>query len=501
MAQQDVLLRMEGISKSFPGVKALDNVQLQVKAGTVHALMGENGAGKSTLMKCLFGIYSKDSGHIYLEGREVSFRNSREALDNGVAMVHQELNQALKRNVMDNIWLGRYPRMKGLPFVSEKQMYDDTMKVFNELDVHVDPKMVMSRMPVSQRQMVEIAKAVSFNAKILVLDEPTSSLTEQEVEHLFRIIDMLRKRGVGIIYISHKMDEILRISDEVTIMRDGQYIATRAAKDLTKEEIIRLMVGREMKNQFPPKLHCYQDQDIMQAEGITAAYSQLRDVSFHLRKGEILGVAGLDGSGRTELLENLFGAMTRKSGVIRKDGKVIANKTPREAIRNGFALVTEERRATGILGILNIRENMVIASLRDYLKFIFLQDKKMAGATDEMIQAMSIKTPSQKTKISSLSGGNQQKVIFGRWILTKPDILLLDEPTRGIDVGAKFEIYQLIQKLAKEGKSVIMVSSEMPELLGVCDRILVMSGGRLAGEVDADHTTQEEIMTLAAKYA
>ena len=501
MAQQDVLLRMEGISKSFPGVKALDNVQLQVKAGTVHALMGENGAGKSTLMKCLFGIYSKDSGHIYLEGREVSFRNSREALDNGVAMVHQELNQALKRNVMDNIWLGRYPRMKGLPFVSEKQMYDDTMKVFNELDVHVDPKMVMSRMPVSQRQMVEIAKAVSFNAKILVLDEPTSSLTEQEVEHLFRIIDMLRKRGVGIIYISHKMDEILRISDEVTIMRDGQYIATRAAKDLTKEEIIRLMVGREMTNQFPPKLHCYQDQDIMQAEGITAAYSQLRDVSFHLRKGEILGVAGLDGSGRTELLENLFGAMTRKSGVIRKDGKVIANKTPREAIRNGFALVTEERRATGILGILNIRENMVIASLRDYLKFIFLQDKKMAGATDEMIQAMSIKTPSQKTKISSLSGGNQQKVIFGRWILTKPDILLLDEPTRGIDVGAKFEIYQLIQKLAKEGKSVIMVSSEMPELLGVCDRILVMSGGRLAGEVDADHTTQEEIMTLAAKYA
>ena len=500
MEKENVLLRMEGISKSFPGVKALDHAQLTVRAGTVHALMGENGAGKSTLMKCLFGIYSKDEGHIYLEGQEINFKSSREALDHGVAMVHQELNQALKRNVMDNIWLGRYPQMKGLPFVSEKQMYADTMKVFNELDVHVDPKMVMSRMPVSQRQMVEIAKAVSFNAKILVLDEPTSSLTEQEVEHLFRIIDMLRKRGVGIIYISHKMDEILRISDEVTIMRDGQYIATRAAKDLTKEEIIRLMVGREMKNQFPPKLHCYQDQDIMQAEGITAAYSQLRDVSFHLRKGEILGVAGLDGSGRTELLENLFGAMTRKSGVIRKDGKVIANKTPREAIRNGFALVTEERRATGILGILNIRENMVIASLRDYLKFIFLQDKKMAGATDEMIQAMSIKTPSQKTKISSLSGGNQQKVIFGRWILTKPDILLLDEPTRGIDVGAKFEIYQLIQKLAKEGKSVIMVSSEMPELLGVCDRILVMSGGRLAGEVDADHTSQEEIMTLAAKY-
>jgi len=348
---------------------------------------------------------------------------------------------------------------------------------------------------------VEIAKAVSFNAKVLVLDEPTSSLTEQEVEHLFKIINMLRSRGVGIIYISHKMDEILRISDEVTIMRDGQYIATKTAKELTKEEIIRLMVGREMKNQFPPKLHCAQDQDIMEAEHITAAYSQLRDVSFHLRKGEILGVAGLDGSGRTELLENLFGAMTRKGGVIRKDGKVIENKTPREAIRNGFALVTEERRATGILGILNIRENMVIASLKDYLKFIFLQNRKMSEKTNEMIEAMSIKTPSQKTKIASLSGGNQQKVIFGRWILTRPDILLLDEPTRGIDVGAKFEIYQLIQNLAREGKSVIMVSSEMPELLGVCDRILVMSGGKLAGEVDADHTTQEEIMTLAAKYA
>ena len=501
MAQQEVLLRMEGISKSFPGVKALDNVQLEVKAGTVHALMGENGAGKSTLMKCLFGIYSKDSGHIYLEGREVNFKNSREALENGVAMVHQELNQALKRNVMDNIWLGRYPRMKGIPFVSEKKMYEDTVKVFEELEVHVDPRTVMSKMPVSQRQMVEIAKAVSFNAKVLVLDEPTSSLTEQEVEHLFKIINMLRSRGVGIIYISHKMDEILRISDEVTIMRDGQYIATKTAKELTKEEIIRLMVGREMKNQFPPKLHCAQDQDIMEAEHITAAYSQLRDVSFHLRKGEILGVAGLDGSGRTELLENLFGAMTRKGGVIRKDGKVIENKTPREAIRNGFALVTEERRATGILGILNIRENMVIASLKDYLKFIFLQNRKMSEKTNEMIEAMSIKTPSQKTKIASLSGGNQQKVIFGRWILTRPDILLLDEPTRGIDVGAKFEIYQLIQNLAREGKSVIMVSSEMPELLGVCDRILVMSGGKLAGEVDADHTTQEEIMTLAAKYA
>ncbi len=500
MIQGQELLRMEGISKSFPGVKALDNVQLSVKAGTVHALMGENGAGKSTLMKCLFGIYHKDEGHIYLEGKEVNFSNSREALDNGVAMVHQELNQALKRNVMDNIWLGRYPLMKGLPLVSEKQMYQDTMRVFNELDIHVDPRTVMSRMPVSQRQMVEIGKAVSFNSKIIVLDEPTSSLTEEEVEHLFRIINMLRDRGCGIIYISHKMDEILRISDEVTIMRDGQYITTRQASELTKAEIIRLMVGREMTHQFPPKIQNPYTEDIMRVEGLTAQYSQLQDVSFSLKKGEILGVAGLDGSGRTELLENIFGAATRKSGTIVKDGKQIRNRTPRESIANGFALVTEERRATGIFGILNIQENTVVASLKKYLNGILLQSGKMSKATDSMIQAMAIKTPSQKTKIQSLSGGNQQKVIFGRWMLTEPDILLLDEPTRGIDVGAKYEIYQLIQNLAKQGKSVIMVSSEMPELLGVCSRILVMSGGRLAGEVDADNTTQEEIMTLAAKY-
>ena len=485
--EENVLLRMEGICKSFPGVKALDNAQLSVRAGTVHALMGENGAGKSTLMKCLFGIYSKDSGHIYLDGKEIDFKSSREALDNGVAMVHQELNQALKRTVMDNIWLGRYPLVKkGLPFVSDKQSYADTKKVFDDLGINVNPKTVMSTMPVSQRQMVEIAKAVSFNSKVIVFDEPTSSLTETEVEHLFRIINMLKERGCGIIYISHKMEEILRISDDVTIMRD---------------EIIRLMVGRPLTNRFPPKDNVVGTEDILKVEGLTAEYSHLRDASIHVRKGEILGVAGLDSSGRTELLENIFGSATRKSGKIYKNGQLVGNKTPRESIKNGCALVTEERRATGILGILDIRANTVIASLKKYLNGPFLSDKKMADATDSMIKAMRIKTPNQQTKINTLSGGNQQKVIFGRWILTQPDVLLLDEPTRGIDVGAKYEIYQLIQDLAKQGKAVVMVSSEMPELLGVCNRIVVMSGGRVAGEVDADNTTQEEIMTLAAKYA
>ena len=502
MAEQNVLLRMEGICKSFPGVKALDNAQLSVRAGTVHALMGENGAGKSTLMKCLFGIYSKDEGHIYLEGKEIDFKSSREALDNGVAMVHQELNQALKRTVMDNIWLGRYPLVKkGLPFVSDKKSYEDTKKVFEDLGISVNPKTVMSTMPVSQRQMVEIAKAVSFNSKIIVFDEPTSSLTETEVEHLFKIIDMLKSRGVGIIYISHKMEEILRISDEVTIMRDGQWVATRPAKELTMDEIIRLMVGRPLTNRYPPKDNPLSDEEILRVEGLTAQYSHLTDASITLKRGEILGVAGLDSSGRTELLENIFGNATRASGTILKDGKPVGNKSPKESIANGFALVTEERRATGILGILDIRANTVISSLKKYLNGFLLSDKKMAAATDSMIQAMHIKTPTQQTKINTLSGGNQQKVIFGRWMLTSPDVLLLDEPTRGIDVGAKYEIYELIQNLVKQGKSVIMVSSEMPELLGVCNRIIVMSGGRVAGEVDADHTTQEEIMTLAAKYA
>ena len=496
---QDILLKMTDITKTFPGVKALDHVSLEVEAGTVHALMGENGAGKSTLMKCLFGIYSKDSGTILLEGKEINFKSSREALDNGVAMVHQELNQALKRTVMDNIWLGRYP-MKGGIMVDEKKMYEDTMAVFKELEVNVDPKRVMSTMPVSQRQMVEIAKAVSYNSKVIVFDEPTSSLTEEEVEHLFRIINMLRDRGMGIIYISHKMAEIKRISDYITVMRDGTHVATRPAAELEMNDIIRLMVGRELTNQFPPKTN-KPGEVYLKVEHLTGQYSLLSDVSFEARRGEILGLAGLDGSGRTETLENIFGVATRKSGAVTLGGKPCKNRNARESIKNGFALLTEERRATGIFGILDIRENTVISSLKKHLRFgVYLNGASMKKDTQWSIDSMRTKTPSQETKIRSLSGGNQQKVIIGRWLLTDPEVLLLDEPTRGIDVGAKYEIYQLILDLANQGKTVLVVSSEMPELLGICDRILVMSGGRLAGEVDAAATTQEEIMTLAAKY-
>ena len=497
--EQNTLLKMVGITKTFPGVKALDGVNLEVKHGTVHALMGENGAGKSTLMKCLFGMYAKNGGQIFLEGKEINFKNSKEALDNGVAMVHQELNQALKRSVMDNIWLGRYPKIGGIA-VNEKKMYQDTMAVFKELNIDVDPHRIMSTMPVSQRQMVEIAKAVSYNSKVIVFDEPTSSLTEEEVEHLFEIINMLRDRGVGIIYISHKMAEIKRISDYITVMRDGKWIATERAEDLEMQDIIKLMVGRELTNQFPPKTNT-PGEVYLKVEGITGMYNQLKGVSFEARRGEILGLAGLDSSGRTETLESIFGIRTRKEGKISLAGKNCLNRNAQESIKNGFALLTEERRATGIFGVLDIKANTVISSLKRHKRFgIYLSEKSQREDTQYYIDAMRTKTPSQETKIQTLSGVNQQKVIIGRWLLTDPEVLLLDEPTRGIDVGAKYEIYQLIIDLANKGKTVLMVSSEMPELLGVCDRIVVMSGGRVAGEVDARNTTQEEIMTLAAKY-
>lgn len=497
--QNKYLLEMRGMEKAFPGVKALDGVTLKVRPGTVHALIGENGAGKSTLMKCLFGIYKPDSGEIWLDGRQVNFRDSKEALENGVAMVHQELNQALKRNVLDNLWLGRYPKIG--PLVSERIMRQRTKKIFEQLNVDVDPQTIMEHMPVSQRQMVEIAKAVSYDSKIIVFDEPTSSLNDKEVEHLFRIINMLRDKGCGIIYISHKMEEILSISDDVTVMRDGKWITTEPASAMDMGKMIRLMVGRELTNRFPEKKNKIGDV-VLEVEDLTGQYTHLRDVTFNARQGEVLGIAGLDGSGRTELLETMFGMATQKKGTIRLHGREIDNRTVRKAIRNGFALVTEERRRNGIFAILDIRENATISSLKKNLVGkVMLSNKKLKEATDYVIRSMRVKTPTQETKIRTLSGGNQQKVILGRWLLTEPEVLLLDEPTRGIDVGAKYEIYQLILSLAEQGKVVIMVSSEMPELLGVCDRILVMSGGRLSGEVDAKNTTQEEIMTHAARFA
>lgn len=492
---QDILLQMTDITKTFPGVKALDHVSLTLKRGTVHALMGENGAGKSTLMKCLFGIYNKDSGTILLEGKEVNFKNSREALDNGVAMVHQELNQALKRSVMDNIWLGRYPKHLGL-VVDETKMYRETMKIFDELGINVDPHRIMSTMPVSQRQMVEIAKAVSYRSKVIVFDEPTSSLTEDEVEHLFRIINMLRDRGVGIIYISHKMAEIKRISDEITIMRDGQWIATRPAAELEVNDIIRLMVGRELNNQFPPKTN-KPGEPFLKVEHLTGQYNGLRDVNFTARRGEILGLAGLDGSGRTETLECIFGVMTRKDGVITLDGKPCRNRNARESIKNGFALLTEERRSTGIFSILNIRENTVISSLKKHRRGIWLSNRSMKKDTQWSIDAMHTKTPSQETKIRSLSGGNQQKVVIARALSTNPKVVILDEPTRGIDAAARGDVYNIIRQLKDAGVAVLMVSSDMEEVVELADRAVTVFQGRINGEFSREEITQDALTSAS----
>ncbi len=497
--QSEWLLEMIDVSKSFPGVKALDNVNLRVRPHSVHALMGENGAGKSTLLKCLFGIYEKDQGKIFFKGQEINFTSSKEALENGVSMVHQELNLVLQRTVMDNMWLGRYPT-KGW-FIDHGKMYDDTKRIFDELDIDIDPKVKVATLSVSQMQMIEIAKAFSYDAKIVIMDEPTSSLTEKEVNHLFKIINKLKEKGCGIVYISHKMEEIFQLCDEITILRDGQWVATQPLKGMTMDQIIGMMVGRELTQRFPEKTN-QPKEVILEIEHLTAKNQpSIQDVTFNLHKGEILGIAGLVGAKRTDIVETLFGIRDRSQGCIKLHGKEVANHNAHEAIRNGFALVTEERRSTGIYSRLDIAFNSLIANMDSYKGSMgLLSDNKMKSDTQWVIDSMRVKTPTQQTQIGSLSGGNQQKVIIGRWLLTQPEILMLDEPTRGIDVGAKFEIYQLILELAKKDKGIIIISSEMPELLGITDRIMVMSNGRVAGIVNTKETDQSEILRLASLY-
>jgi methyl-galactoside transport system ATP-binding protein len=497
----EYLLEMNGISKSFPGVKALDHVTLKVRPGTVHALVGENGAGKSTLMKCLFGIYSKDEGEIIIEGKSTHITNPYDALTKGIAMVHQELQPIIERSIAENIYCGRFPLKHGL-FIDHKRMYEDTERLLKEVKMDFDPKVKLSTLSVSQMQAIEIAKAVSANAKIIIMDEPTSSLTQNEVDNLFEIINSLRKKGISIIYISHKMDEILSVSDEVTIMRDGQYIGTWEAEKLTIEMIVTKMVGRELNNLYPPKSNV-PGEVVLQVKGLTSiSEKSFKDVSFQLRKGEILGIGGLVGAQRSELFEAVFGIRGIKTGTITYKGKELKIRRPHDAIKQGIALLTEDRRATGIFGVLSIAENISVASLNKYVDFGFLLNKrKIENLVQENVKKLSIKTPSSKTKMQTLSGGNQQKVIISRWLANDPDIFILDEPTRGIDVGAKYEIYTIIADLAKQGKSIIMISSELPELIGMSDRVLVMCNGRVSGEVSREGATQENIMSLATKFA
>jgi len=493
---------MIGISKSFPGVKALDNATLKVRPGTVHALVGENGAGKSTLMKCLFGIYSKDEGEIIIDGKPTQIVNPYDALMKGIAMVHQELQPILERSIAENIYCGRFPTKPFTKVIDHKKMYEDTEILLKEVKMNFDPKVKLSTLSVSQMQSVEIAKAVSANARIIIMDEPTSSLTQNEVDNLFEIINSLRKKGISIIYISHKMDEILSISDEVTIMRDGQYIGTWDAKELTIDMIVTKMVGRELKNLYPPKSNV-PGEIVLEVNDLTSVTEKsFKNINFQLRKGEILGIGGLVGAQRSELVEAIFGIRGIKKGTITYKGKLIKIKRPHDAIMQGIALLTEDRRATGIFGVLSIAENVSIASLDQYVDHHFiLNNKKIEKLVQDNVKKLSIKTPSSKTKIQSLSGGNQQKVIISRWLANDPDIFILDEPTRGIDVGAKYEIYTIIADLAKQGKSIVMISSELPELIGMSDRIIVMCGGRVSGEVSREEATQENIMNLATKFA
>lgn len=495
----EYVLEMNQIVKVFPGVKALDGVTLKVRPGSVHALMGENGAGKSTLMKCLFGIYHEDGGEIILDGKREKIDSSKMALDLGVSMIHQELHPIAYRPVMENIWIGRFP-MKFIA-VDHKEMYKKTEELFKKIDLDINPAVLAGTLSASQLQLVEIAKAVSYDSKIIIMDEPTSSLTDNEVAHLFKIINQLKSEGRSIIYISHKMEEILKISDEVTIMRDGQYVGTWPSSELTTDLIINRMVGRDLTNRFPPKTYETSSDVMLEVKNLTAVNPRsFQDVSFDLHKGEILGLGGLVGAQRTELVEAIFGLRGIASGEMTIHGQRYYAKSVADAKKHKIGLLTEERRATGIFGVLSVLDNTVIANQKNYATAGVLKMKKRREDAERSNKQLNTKTPTLDALIQNLSGGNQQKVLLARWLLTEPEILILDEPTRGIDVGAKYEIYTIMQALAAQGKAIIMISSEMPELLGMSDRVMVMSAGRTAGILDHDEADQVEVMRLATMY-
>ena len=496
-------LEMRGVSKSFPGVKALDKVNLKVRPGTVHALMGENGAGKSTLMKCLFGIYHMDEGEVFVDGEKVNIQNPDEALHKGLAMVHQELQPVPERTIAENMYLGRFPVKSFGPIkvIDHKTMNEEAKKWLENVKMPFDPRKKLGHLSISQMQSIEIAKAVSQEAKLIILDEPTSSLTDNEVEALFRIVRDLRDRGVSFVFISHKMAELRQISDDITIMRDGCYVGTWEMKNISDDEIVKQMVGRELTNIYPP-LDNNPGDVLLEVNNFTSIHDgSFKNCSFKLRKGEILGFGGLVGAQRTELMEAIFGIRHTISGEVKLNGKTLDIKRPQDAINNGIGMITEDRRGSGILGCLSIADNVSIASLNQYLEAgIKLNKKKIEELVQDNVSKLSIKTPSSKTLIQSLSGGNQQKVIISRWLANNPDVLIMDEPTRGIDVGAKYEIYQIMIDLAKQGKGIIMISSEMPELLGVSNRVMVMCNGKITGEVSGNEMTQENVMHYATQF-
>ena len=491
------LLSAEGIRKEFPGVLALDDVSFHLKRGTVHALMGENGAGKSTLMKILAGIYIPDQGEVRLKGVDIRLKSPLDALENGIAMIHQELNLMPFMTVAENIWIRREPKNR-FGLVDHAEMSRKTEELFQRLNIAIDPEIQVRELSVASRQMVEIAKAVSYNSDVLIMDEPTSALTEREVAHLFQIIRDLRAQGIGIVYITHKMNELFEIADEFSVFRDGKYIGTHASTDVTRDDIIRMMVGREITQMFP-KEEVPIGETVLSVKDLSLN-GVFSNVSFDVRAGEILGVAGLVGSGRSNVAETIFGVTPASSGTIELFGKKTEISSPAAAIRHGMAFLTEDRKDTGCLLILSVLENMQVAVLHD--KFVrggFVQEGSIEQACEEMARKLRVKTPNLDERIENLSGGNQQKALIGRWMLTNPRILILDEPTRGIDVGAKAEIHRLVTEMARNGVAVIMISSEMPEVLGMSDRIMVMHEGRVTGFLNRADATQVKVMELAAQ--
>lgn len=495
----DLLVNMIGVEKSFPGVHALSGCHFELRPGEVHALIGENGAGKSTLMKILAGVYTRDGGEILLRGKPVEIHNPREAQAAGIAMIHQELNLVPHLNVAQNIFIGREPRSV-LPFwLNEDKLNADAAALLAEMHLPFDPKERVSNLSVARQQMVEIAKALSLNAEVLIMDEPTAALTESEIEELFRIIRQLKARGVGIVYISHRLEELKVITDRVTVMRDGQYIATADTANVTVDQIIAWMVGRTIF-ETTPELPVNTDQPVvLEVRGLNRG-RQVRDINFTLKRGEILGFAGLMGAGRTEVARVIFGADRAESGEIYRDGKRINIRSPQDAVAHGIGYLSEDRKRYGLLVGLDVETNVVIASYRRFLSALgIVNDRKTGETAQSYVKALSIKTPSIEQRVRNLSGGNQQKVVIGKWLTADTDILIFDEPTRGIDVGAKSEIYKLLNELAERGKSIIMISSELPEILRMSHRIIVMCEGRITGELSAAEANQEKIMRLATQ--
>lgn len=491
---QEVLLRMEGIEKVFPGVHALNNCRFELKRGEVHALVGENGAGKSTMMKVLTGIYKRDGGTIVYKGQDINLNSPEEAQALGIGIIHQELNLMPHLTVAENIFIGREP-MRG-PFLDKRKANDDARKLLDSLNIDIDPSVPCNKLSVAKQQMVEIAKALSYDSELLVMDEPSAALTENEVQELFRFIRDLRSRGHAIIYISHRLDELFEITDRVTVMRDGQYVNTVNTSEVTKEEIISMMVGRVIYEQPKTKSEVPAGAPVvLEVRNLVA--QNVKNVSFQLKKGEILGFAGLMGAGRTETMRALFGADPKESGEILLEGRPVTIESPVDAVNLGIGYLSEDRKVFGLAIGLSVSENSVMANLDQFTSGGFVQRRKVNAVTREYVDKLSIKTPSIRQLVKNLSGGNQQKVVVAKWLIRNCDILIFDEPTRGIDVGAKSEIYHLMGDLAKMGKSVIMISSEMTELLRMSDRLVVMSEGRATGELDIAEATQEKIMTLA----